>query len=71
MHEGVVISIPCGLIRFQRFNLTGNQEARLETLKRLDLRAARVYQIELTPASFREVKNPLRAVAYLKSWFLG
>jgi transposase len=50
-------------------NLTGNQEVRLEALKRLDLRTARAYQIKLTLARFWEIRNPLKAVAYLKSWF--
>lgn len=50
-------------------NLTENQEARLETLKRLDLRTARAYQIKLALARFWEIRNPLQAVAYLKSWF--
>jgi transposase len=50
-------------------NLTGNQETRLEALKRLDLRTARAYQIKLALARFWEIRNPLKAVAYLKRWF--
>ena len=50
-------------------NLTENQEARLETLKCLDLRTARAYQIKLALARFWEIRNPLKAVAYLKRWF--
>jgi transposase len=50
-------------------NLTGNQKARLETLKCLDLRTARAYQIKLALARFWEIRNPLKAVAYLKRWF--
>ena len=50
-------------------NLTGNQEARLEALKRLDLRTARAYQIKLALSRFWEIRNPLKAVAYLKRCF--
>ena len=50
-------------------NLTGNQEIRLEALKRLDLRTARAYQIKLALARFWEIRNPLKAVVYLKRWF--
>jgi transposase len=50
-------------------NLTGNQEARIEALKRLDLRTAWAYQIKLALARFWEIRNPFQAVAYLKRWF--
>ena len=50
-------------------NLTDNQEARLEALKRLDLRTARAYQIKLALARFWEIADPAEAVSYLKRWY--
>ena len=50
-------------------NLTDKQEARLEALKRLDLRTARAYQIKLALARFWEIADPAEAVAYLKRWY--
>jgi transposase len=50
-------------------NLTDNQEARLEALKRLDLRTARAYQIKLALARFWEISDPAEAVSYLKRWY--
>jgi transposase len=50
-------------------NLTDTQEARLEALKRLDLRTARAYQIKLALARFWEIADPGEAVSYLKRWY--
>lgn len=50
-------------------NLTDNQEARLEALKKLDLRTARAYQIKLALARFWEIADPAEAVSYLKRWY--
>jgi transposase len=50
-------------------NLTNTQEARLEALKKLDLRTARAYQIKLALARFWEIADPAEAVSYLKRWY--
>jgi len=50
-------------------NLTAKQEARLETLKWLDLRTARAYQIKLALARFWEIADPAEALSYLKRWY--
>ena len=50
-------------------NLTSGQEARLEALKRLDLKTTRAYQIKLALARFWELRQPDRAIAYLKRWY--
>lgn len=50
-------------------NLTDNQEARLEALKKLDLHTARAYQIKLALARFWEIADPAEAVSYLKRWY--
>jgi transposase len=50
-------------------NLTTSQATRLESLKRLDLRTARAYQIKLALARFWEIVDPAAAVAYLKRWY--
>jgi len=50
-------------------NLTPKQEARLQALKRLDLKTARAYQIKLALARFWEIANPAEAMSYLKRWY--
>jgi len=50
-------------------NLTVRQEARLDALKRMDLRTARAYQIKLGLARFWEIAEPAEAVTYLKRWY--
>ena len=50
-------------------NLTAGQKARLEALKRLDLKPARAYQIKLALARFWELRQPGRAISYLKRWY--
>ena len=50
-------------------NLTAEQAARLQALKRLDLRTARAYQIKLALARFWEIANPAEAISYLKRWY--
>jgi transposase len=50
-------------------NLTAEQEARLQALKRLDLRTARAYQIKLALARFWEIADPAEAISYLKHWY--
>jgi transposase len=50
-------------------NLTTGQEARLKSLKRLDLKTARAYQIKLALARFWEFRHPGRAIAYLRRWY--
>lgn len=50
-------------------NLTNTQEARLEALKKLDLRTGRAYQIKLALARFWEIADPAEAVSYLKRWY--
>lgn len=50
-------------------NLTPKQEARLQALKRLDLKTARAYQIKLALARFWEIADPAEAISYLKRWY--
>lgn len=50
-------------------NLTVSQSARLQALKKLDLRTAKAYQIKLALARFWEIADPAAAVAYLKRWY--
>lgn len=50
-------------------NLTAHQAARLASLKTLDLKTARAYQIKLALARFWEIRDPQEAIAYLKRWY--
>jgi transposase len=50
-------------------NLTAEQEARLQALKRSDLRTARAYQIKPALARFWEIADPAEAISYLKRWY--
>jgi transposase len=50
-------------------NLTAAQEARLQALKKLDLRTAKAYQIKLALARFWEIADPAEAISYLKRWY--
>jgi len=50
-------------------NLTASQAARLESLKRLDLRTARAYQLKLSLARFWKIADREEAVAYLRRWY--
>lgn len=49
--------------------MTAHQEARLASLKTLDLKTARAYQIKLALARFWEIRDPKEAIAYLKRWY--
>ncbi len=50
-------------------NLTVGQSARLQALKRLDLKTAKAYQIKLALARFWEIADPAEAISYLKRWY--
>lgn len=50
-------------------NLTVSQSARLQALKRLDLKTAKAYQIKLALARFWEIADPAEAMSYLKRWY--
>ncbi len=50
-------------------NLTREQEEQLEKLRRLDLKTARAYYLELALARFWEFMDPARAAFYLKRWY--
>ena len=50
-------------------NLTASQSARLQALKKLDLRTAKAYQIKLALARFWEIADPAEAISYLKRWY--
>jgi transposase len=50
-------------------NLTVGQSARLQALKKLDLRTAKAYQIKLALARFWEITDPAEAISYLKRWY--
>jgi transposase len=50
-------------------NLTAGQSARLQALKKLDLRTAKAYQIKLALARFWEIADPAEAISYLKRWY--
>jgi len=50
-------------------NLTAHQETRLASLRSLDLKTARAYQIKLALARFWEIRDPAEAIVYLKRWY--
>ena len=50
-------------------NLTGEQEAKLAELKKLDLKTARAYQIKLALSRFWEIESLEESELYLKKWY--
>jgi transposase len=51
-------------------NLADTPVARLATLKKLDLKPARAYQIKMVLACLQEIRDPGKALTYLKSWYI-